>query len=57
MNDKQNELLDAHLRFTLKSYKGKQLDKKIAFNIDFIFEHLNGKVNQLREFPKYDSIK
>ena len=40
MNDKQNDLLEAHLRFTLKSYKGKQLDKKIAFNIDFIFEHL-----------------
>lgn len=40
MNDKANELLEAQLRFTLKSYKGKQLDKKIAINIDLIFEYL-----------------
>lgn len=40
MNKKANELLEAQLRFTLKSYKGKQLEKKIALNIDLIFDYL-----------------
>ena len=39
MNDKKNELLEAHVRFTLKSYQGRQLKAKINDNIDAIFDY------------------
>lgn len=41
MNSKNNELLEAHVRFTLKSYQGRQLDKKISDNIDAIFSYFS----------------
>jgi hypothetical protein len=41
VNGKKNELLEAHVRFTLKSYQGRQLDKKISDSIDAIFEYFS----------------
>lgn len=41
MNSKKNELLEAHVRFSLKSYQGRQLDKKISDNVDAIFEYFS----------------